>query len=104
MGAKGENSSNKDTYVFNTITSEWKYIITRKFPEDRSEFGWIRLDKAAILFGGVSLPSELLYNDMWIFRYDGYDFNSNSTNEISKDYWSELSQYVIKDNIGRKAG
>ena len=89
-------------YVLNTINNEWKYIINFNTPENRAEFSWVKLDKTAILYGGASLPSEILYNDMWLFRYDNYDFNQFNMKEIKKEYWSKLEQFVNNFNTGRK--
>jgi N-acetylneuraminic acid mutarotase len=92
LGPKGENMSSKDLYVLNTITNEWKLIFSNKYPTDRSDLCWVRLDRSAILYGGASLPAEILYDDMWRFNYDEFDFSQDNKKEYNKDYWEELSQ------------
>jgi hypothetical protein len=51
------------------------------------------LDRSAILYGGASLPANILFDDMWRFDYDDdFDFNSDDKKEYNKDYWKEITQ------------
>jgi hypothetical protein len=84
--------STKDIYVLNINTNEWKLIFCKKYPSDRSDLCWIKLDTSAILYGGASLPAEILYDDMWRFEYDDCDFTEDNKKEYNKDYWVEIKQ------------
>lgn len=83
-----------ELYVLNTNTFEWKLVNTKNSPYDRSDFSWAKLDKIALLYGGVSCPSEIYYDDMWMFKYDDYDFSQDPKKEVTKDCWTEITQYV----------
>jgi N-acetylneuraminic acid mutarotase len=93
LGSKGENNSQNDLYVFNLLTYEWKLVICKKYPYDRCDFGWTHLEKIGILYGGAGSPNEIYFDDMWLFKYDDFDFSKESKKEIQKDYWSEITQY-----------
>jgi hypothetical protein len=67
-------------------------IFCKKYPTDRSDLCWIKLERSAILYGGSSLPAEILYDDMWRFNYDEFDFTQDNKKEYNKDYWVEISQ------------
>ncbi len=79
-------------YVFNLETYEWKLIICKKYPYDRCDFGWVKLDQSAVLFGGAGSPNEIYHEDMWMFKYDGFDFTTDPKKEIQKDYWHPMEQ------------
>jgi len=96
LGEKGENKSVKELWVLDTINLEWKSVICTISPSDRVNFSWITLDKSSILYGGASSPSDIYYEDMWMMKYDDYDFSSNKY-EIVKNYWTEITQYVNKN-------
>lgn len=85
-----------ELYVFNPETYEWKLIICDKCPYDRCDFSWVRLDKTALLYGGAASPSEWYHDDMWAFKYDDFEFSSESKKEIQRDYWSEVNQSGVK--------
>lgn len=103
LGEKGENKSVKELWVLDTINLNWKSIICSDSPCDRAFFNWVTLDKSSILYGGLTTPSNIAHDDMWMMRYDDYDFSSNK-NEIVKNYWIELTQQVnkLKKNILKK--
>jgi len=95
LGEKGENKSVKDLYILDTINLNWKSIICSNSPCDRAFFSWVTLDKSSILYGGASSPSNIFHEDMWMMKYDDYDFSQNK-NEIVKNYWTEITQLVFK--------
>jgi N-acetylneuraminic acid mutarotase len=92
LGSKGENRSLNDLYVFNLQTYEWKLIICKRYPYDRCDFCWTRLEKGGVLYGGAGSPNEIFYDDMWLFKFDDFDFSKEGKKEVQKDYWSEISQ------------
>jgi N-acetylneuraminic acid mutarotase len=97
MGSKGENQSLNELYVLDTINFSWKLIMSKKFPFDRCDFQWIKLDKQALLYGGASSPSEIYHDDLWALKYDEYDFSLDTNKkECVKDYWFELTQDGVK--------
>ena len=71
-------------------------ILCKKYPFDRCDFHWIKLDKIALLYGGAASPSEIYYDDLWMFKYDDFDFASETKKEVQKDYWSEINQTGTK--------
>lgn len=93
LGEKGENHSVKDLFVLDTINLEWKTLRCTISPCDRAQFCWVTLDKSSILYGGSSIPSNIFHDDLWMLKYDDYDFSLNKS-EIVKNYWTELTQQV----------
>ena len=97
LGPKSENLSNEDMYVLNTRNFEWKQISSNIVPSNRTEFQWIKIQitNNAFLYGGVSSPNEKFYDDMWVFRYDGYDFfKPDAKKEIARDnLWKQINYY-----------
>jgi hypothetical protein len=67
-------------------------INCKKYPSDRCDFDWVRLDQSAVLYGGAGSPNEIYHEDMWMFKYDGFDFNSEPKKELQKDYWHLMEQ------------
>ena len=92
LGTKGENASLSELYVFNPQTYEWKLITSDKYPLDRCDFNWVRIDKSALLYGGTASPSEWYFDDMWSFKYDDFEFSKEIKKEVSRDYWIEIVQ------------
>ncbi len=67
LGDTGDNSSKNEFYSFNIKKNEWRVIVSKNTPKDRTEFTFTKIDQKAILYGGGTAPTENFYDDMWIF-------------------------------------
>ena len=101
LGNKAENLSVNEFFVMNTITYEWKQILSKVYPSERTDFTWNSINNnTSILFGGASSPSDFFYDDVWLFQYDGSDLYVDSKKEISKSFWKKLPSKG-KNQIGK---
>jgi len=67
LGDTGDNTSKNEFFSYNIYTNEWKVIISKNTPKDRTDFSFTRIDQIAILYGGGTSPSDSCYDDLWIF-------------------------------------
>ncbi len=82
LNTKKENQKD-DLYSLNIKTFEWKkYSLNNKIG-NRTEFQWKKIESSlSFIYGGSTiLNKNILYNDMWVFKYDKNSFLQNENKE-----------------------
>lgn len=91
LGDTGDNNSKNEFFAFNIYTNEWRIIISKNKPKDRTEFSFTRIDQKAIIYGGGTAPSDSCYDDMWIFTNRIIE-DKEIQRDISKEFWFQIDK------------
>ena len=67
--SKGEFKTLSDLYSFNLNTNEWNILANKEdSPNDRIDFTFDKIINMGIIYGGISLPKEQYFDDLWLFK------------------------------------
>lgn len=76
IGQKGEIKIQKDMLCFNINLNEWQTIVFKeKYPNDRFDFSFNKLINTGILYGGVSLTKDQVFDELWMFNSKDHKWN-----------------------------
>lgn len=77
QGDKGRSLG--DFYFLNVKNWSWKRLFLLESPPFRHSHTICEglNEKEKIIFGGLCLPENILYNDVWTFNYSNLAFNSS---------------------------
>ena len=91
--------------VLNVETLEWKEIMSKAHPTERTDFSFTQISQnAALLFGGATSPNDVFFDDLWLFEVEeGKNLFLEKRKQIHYDCWKELPSRG-NEVVGRKRG
>ncbi|KAL4473976.1 hypothetical protein ABPG72_000338 [Tetrahymena utriculariae] len=90
-GQADKGRSLGDFYFLNVKTMIWKRLFLLDSPPTRHSHTMTDMQngkRQKLLFGGICLPENTYYNDVWIFDYENLQFNS-SLPDVSGAFWTK---------------
>lgn len=103
LGKRAENLSVCELFVLNIKTFEWKEVVSKNYPTDRTDFTWNKIsNSSAILYGGATSPNDVYLDDLWLFEFNsGVDLFSERRKQVYLDCWREIPVYGM-ETCGRR--